>query len=239
MHNLVWVAGDTWGVLFQPYSSASETKPWPSSLPGPFVTPQQDWEQKMIISPVQDAKSKGSPPRALQPPNSSGNPYPLIFTQHLTPPGSLSNCSGNKSFCLKCLFLDFIKPTFDFCFHSLYPLSLLFERQRDLLSLKGQHPLAHSPHEPPNPGMHWGYVSFLILTTTKTAGDDLQTRVVEIIQLGEEIYFKTMNLEIKWQWIGTSSNSSSALGITCSARRVWALSSPVGCPSSGQVHDGY
>lgn len=118
-------------------------------------------------------------------PDNPGSLYPsLIYSEQLTPPGNLENHSPKQPLCSRCLFLDSIKPTSDFfCCLSLSALSLLFERQQALLSLKFStvwlaHTLNCTALE------CTGAFSSLILTKLQTTGNNLYTIEVETIQEG-------------------------------------------------------
>lgn len=120
--------------------------------PGPLCH-EQDFEPRPFLH-----LSRVPSPWALWSPDSSKSLYPHpISGEQLTPPGNLWNCSLKKPFCCKYLFLDFIKPTSGCRCLSLCLLSLLFERQQqDLLSLKVQPQLVHSPLELHSPSVLWG-----------------------------------------------------------------------------------
>lgn len=101
-----------WRELF-PSSALLPEKPSPDLL-SQLPLSRRSWAvNKTFLSPAQGAKAEEALPEPCSPPNGWQSLYPLIFTQHLAPPGALDSCSGKKGFFLRCLFLDFIKPTSD------------------------------------------------------------------------------------------------------------------------------
>lgn len=123
------------GSLFGSYSvlfSWIRNQAMTFSLAVPFVQ-QEDWGQKMCLHLPRASLWVSNPPRQPGKPLSSSA---MQWAAQLTPPENPSNRSPKKPLCCRCLYLDLIKPTSDFCCLSLTALSLLFERQQALLSLK-------------------------------------------------------------------------------------------------------
>lgn len=105
---------------------------------------------------------------------------PLICSEQLTPPES---CSPKKPLCCRCLYLDLIKPTSDFCCLCLSALSPLFERQQAPLSLKFSTVWLAPTLNFTALGCP-GTFSSLILTKLQTTGNNLYTIDIETVQQG-------------------------------------------------------